>query len=103
MNEITAILGFLSALVGLLAAYIGRKKKIEYIVKLDNSGRTIQRNKQAGFKKKWYDYYLVIAICMVVFFPIGFYAIYQSRTVSTFWKWFWFLALAFLLALGMSK
>jgi len=97
MNEITAILGFLSALVGLLAAYIGRKKQIEYVVKVDNRNRP-RPSATTSLKKKWYDYKLIVAISMLLFFPVGFYALYQNRTISKFWKWFWFLLFAFFLA-----
>lgn len=102
MNEVTAILGFVSALVGLLAAYIGRKKKIEYVLKVDDRRQT-RRTSATSSNTKWYDYKLVVAICMIVFFPVGFYALYQSRTISKFWKCFWFLSFAFLIALAMDS
>ena len=101
MSEIAAVFGLLSALVGLLAAYVSRKKEIKYVVEVNNSGRT-RKNTPPTFKKKWYDYYLIIAFFLIIFFPIGFYALYQSRTVSPFWKWFWFLSFAFLVALVIS-
>ena len=103
MNELTAILGFLSAIIGLFAAYVGRNKKIEYIHTVNRPYQKETRLRTPSFKKRWYDYWIVIAATMILFFPLGFYALYQSRTVSKFWKCFWFLLFAFFLAAAMDN
>lgn len=36
---------------------------------------------------KWYDRKWVVILLLIVFFPIGFYALYQNQTFSTTVKW----------------
>lgn len=50
MNELTAILGFLSAIIGLFAAYVGRNKKIEYIHTVNRPYQKETRLRTPSFK-----------------------------------------------------
>jgi hypothetical protein len=75
------VLSFMGAVLGLITAIINRKKIIEI---RHTTNYTYDRGD--AFNKKWYDSYLWLFIWILFFFPIGYYGLYKSRTVSKGWK-----------------
>lgn len=43
---------------------------------------------------KWYDKKIVVGLLIFIFFPIGLYALWKSRTISKGWKVGWSLIIA---------
>ena len=81
------------AIIGLIAAIIGRKKIIEYRHTYNSSSQY----------NHWYDNHFWIFISLILFFPLGFYALYQSNTVAKGWKWFWFIFYSLFVLSLLSK
>lgn len=100
MNKeiILAFVGILSGAIGLLTAIANRKQVIEqrHITVVETRNPNITTTTK---EKKWYDNHFYVFLGVFFFYPIGAYALVQSRTINTFWKvtWFtigflWFLA-----------
>ena len=45
---------------------------------------TIMENQQID--KKWYDNKFITHLLLVIFFPVGLYALWKSRTIAKWWK-----------------
>lgn len=90
-NELLiALISLGSALIGLIAALIGRKKVVE--IRYVNESTSLKTKEQSvelpPEKLRWYDKTLWLVLWTVIFWPIGLYGILKSRAVSKNWKIF---------------
>ncbi|MEY3219274.1 MAG: hypothetical protein RIT27_631 [Pseudomonadota bacterium] len=83
-----ALLSLGSALIGLFAALIGRKKVVE--IRYVNVEKTPLSNPPEPpvlpTKLRWYDKTGWLVFWTILFYPIGIYGILKSRAVSKNWK-----------------
>ncbi len=89
IQVILALIGVVSGIVGLLTAVANRKKIIENRHVTIYEDRSAKHTNTSG--SKWYDNHFYLFLLLFFFYPIGAYALVQSRTVNTFWKSVWFI------------
>jgi hypothetical protein len=89
-DTVITLLSLLSAFIGLLAAIIGRKKVIEirHVSAADIGSRHRSRSDEAtgSRERKWYDKTFWLIFWLILFWPVGIYGLFKSRTVATGWK-----------------
>ena len=103
-NELLiALISLGSALIGLMAALIGRKKVVE--IRYVNEEKTTIQPKELPKKLRWYDktFWLVFWTATIVFWPIGLYGILRSRAVSKKWKIFVVVCFVILMIASQNK
>ena len=82
--EVTiATISFLSALVGLAAAVVGRKKVVEVRYVVDTTSNGEQPSRPAP---PWYDNTWWLVLWTVLFWPVGIYGVLRSNRVTSGWK-----------------
>ena len=59
-----------------------QNQKSEY----SNSNPVQINMEETQYKKKWYDNKFITHLLLVLFFPIGLYALWNSRTIAKWWK-----------------
>jgi len=105
-NELLiALLSLGSALIGLLAALIGRKKIVE--IRYVNVEKTpISQKPETPIltnKLRWYDKTFWLVFWMIAFYPIGIYGILRSRAVSKSGKIFVIVCLVVLMIASQHR
>lgn len=80
-----AILSVISAIIGLLAAIIGRKKIVEIKYNPSPIYRSPQRNNNFT-KERWYNRTFWLVFWMFLFWPVGIYGVFKSQFISKNWK-----------------
>lgn len=88
-NELLiALISLGSALIGLAAALIGRKKVVE--IRYVNTEQPALKQKESinlpQKKLRWYDKTFWLVFWTIIFWPLGLYGILKSRAVSKAWK-----------------
>lgn len=105
-NELLiALISLGSALIGLAAALIGRKKVVEirYVHEKQQPLISTQPLTTLPNKLRWYDKTLWLVFWTIVFWPIGLYGILKSRAVSKKWKIFVVVCFIILMMASQDK
>lgn len=51
-----------------------------------NNHQTQTKMENTQLDKKWYDNKFITHLLLVIFFPVGLYALWKSRTIAKWWK-----------------
>ena len=101
-NELLiALISLGSALIGLAAALIGRKKVVE--IRYVNEEKTTIQPKEQPKKLRWYDKTFWLVFWTIIFWPLGLYGILKSRAVSRKWKIFVVICFVILMIASQNK
>ena len=80
------IISLISAIVGLIAAIAGRKQVIEIKNIKESTSQFDVVTSHPPSNLKWYDKTIWLVVAFILFWPVGLYGLYKSRTVSKSWK-----------------
>jgi len=101
-NELLiALISLGSALIGLAAALIGRKKVVE--IRYVNEEKTAIQPKELPKKMRWYDKTFWLVFWTIIFWPLGLYGVLKSRAVSKNWKIFVVVCFVILMIASQNK
>lgn len=88
-NELLiALISLGSALIGLAAALIGRKKVVEirYVNESTTSLKSKEQLDHKIEKLRWYDKTFWLVFWLIIFYPIALYGFFRSSAISKNWK-----------------
>lgn len=105
-NELLiALISLGSALIGLAAALIGRKKVVEirYVNESTTSLKSKEQLDHKIEKLRWYDKTFWLVFWTIIFWPLGLYGILKSRAVSRKWKIFVVICFVILMIASQNK
>jgi hypothetical protein len=105
-NELLiALISLGSALIGLAAALIGRKKVVEirYVNEEQQTLKQKEPIKTLPEKLRWYDKTFWLVFWTIIFWPLGLYGILKSRAVSKNWKIFVVVCFVILMMASQNK
>jgi|WetSurMetagenome_2_1015567.scaffolds.fasta_scaffold118653_2 hypothetical protein len=100
-----ALISLGSALIGLTAALIGRKKVVE--IRYVNTEQPPLKQKEPittlPEKLRWYDKTFWLVFWTIIFWPLGLYGVLKSRAVSKNWKIFVVVCFVILMIASQNK